>query len=227
MAAAGKVFGTTELLEQILLDLPYRQLFSLMRISRNWQATIAGSPKIRTALFLAPDTWRAERTRFTFPFDVQDRCTQPTIAKLYEQILVGSTYATHVLKPAAFVIFGREKGFLYPRRNEISGASGEGSSWRSMFLTQPPVKAVSLFHCPGGELRLRLDRMECDWRRRGFDIRMVKHMSCRNEAGVTLEDAAKTAKEMRPAAMALLRHDGLGESALEFVIDGFVNEGSE
>lgn len=58
MTAAASVLGTCELLEQILLQLPLRQLLLAQRISKTFHELIQDSPSIRRALFLprASDT---------------------------------------------------------------------------------------------------------------------------------------------------------------------------
>lgn len=59
-AAAAKVFGTTELLEMILLDLPgspgtvLLNQFRLQRVSKQFQQTISGSSALRQAMCLEP-----------------------------------------------------------------------------------------------------------------------------------------------------------------------------
>lgn len=52
MSTASQVFATTELLEAILLELPGHDILRSQRVSRQWQATIIGSPKLQQALFM-------------------------------------------------------------------------------------------------------------------------------------------------------------------------------
>ncbi|KAK3058359.1 hypothetical protein LTR09_001437 [Extremus antarcticus] len=50
---SSRVFNTTELLEQILLNLPREDAARLQRVSTQWHDTVTGSPKLRVALHLS------------------------------------------------------------------------------------------------------------------------------------------------------------------------------
>lgn len=52
----NRVFGTTQLLEAIILQLPCREVFLAQGVARYWKATIAGLAMLQKALFLRPTT---------------------------------------------------------------------------------------------------------------------------------------------------------------------------
>jgi hypothetical protein len=56
MAASAKVFDTYELLEDILLRLPLRQLLIVQRVSKIFRQLVQNSLRIQKALFLTPVT---------------------------------------------------------------------------------------------------------------------------------------------------------------------------
>ena len=56
-AARQAVFGTSELLEQIILYLPMKTIFGIQRVCQKFRNVIATSPEIQTKMFL-----RRERT---------------------------------------------------------------------------------------------------------------------------------------------------------------------
>lgn len=53
---ADKVFGITELLENILMRLPTKDLLFAQKVCKQWQHVIASSTPIQKALFFAPGT---------------------------------------------------------------------------------------------------------------------------------------------------------------------------
>jgi hypothetical protein len=53
-AVAARAFGTVELLEAVLLNLPCAQLLSVRGVAKKWHQTIQGSIRLRRALFLKP-----------------------------------------------------------------------------------------------------------------------------------------------------------------------------
>lgn len=53
-ALVAQVFGTVELLEKILSELPIRYLLLVQRVSKYWQQVIDGSTKLQQALFFEP-----------------------------------------------------------------------------------------------------------------------------------------------------------------------------
>ncbi|WPB01871.1 uncharacterized protein RHO25_006503 [Cercospora beticola] len=50
--AAPRVFGITELLENVLINLPFEDLFVLQRVDKHFNSTIAGSKALRTIMHL-------------------------------------------------------------------------------------------------------------------------------------------------------------------------------
>lgn len=54
LTAAGAVFSTYELMEEMLLHLPLPDLFILQRVSSTWQCVAKRSEAIRRKMFLLP-----------------------------------------------------------------------------------------------------------------------------------------------------------------------------
>ncbi|KAK4989311.1 hypothetical protein LTR50_003303 [Elasticomyces elasticus] len=61
-AAVDNVFLLPELLEQILLQVPIKDVLVYQRVCGQWQAVIASSIRLQRALFFAPDWTRGART---------------------------------------------------------------------------------------------------------------------------------------------------------------------
>ncbi|KAK5677249.1 hypothetical protein LTS10_010438 [Elasticomyces elasticus] len=59
----AKVFGITELLENILLHLPLIDLLFSQRVCKTWHNVVSGSSKIQKALFFTPGTKEDATTR--------------------------------------------------------------------------------------------------------------------------------------------------------------------
>ena len=64
--ARRAVFNTTELLENILLHLPARSIYSAYRVSHQWKSLVSTSINIKKKLFLLPSTskevWKLDHT---------------------------------------------------------------------------------------------------------------------------------------------------------------------
>lgn len=208
--AALKVFGTTELLEQILLELPLRSLFPMMRVSSVWKATINGSVKIQRALFLQPCIRGIDPEDFSFPEEANNDLS-PVISDLHEHILASAENGSHTLNPLARVIFHHKyrDNFEYHHFESVfNNNTTTASSWRTMLVIQPPVKTVNVY------LKLFMwCRKMCPEKRESYSL---KDMLCTNEAGLTLGDIAETMGMMREAALPLLRNEDDGEDTLEF-----------
>ncbi|KAK5171952.1 uncharacterized protein LTR77_003589 [Saxophila tyrrhenica] len=55
--AAAKLFGTVELLEAILLEIPTRDIILAANTCLGWRAVVEGSKALREELISAPDLW--------------------------------------------------------------------------------------------------------------------------------------------------------------------------
>jgi hypothetical protein len=69
------VFDTNELLENILSYLPFKELFVLQSVSRQWRGVIASSPGLQETMFLRPhsttskNTWILENFAYHAPLE--------------------------------------------------------------------------------------------------------------------------------------------------------------
>ncbi|KAK4505879.1 hypothetical protein PRZ48_003844 [Zasmidium cellare] len=67
--AADAVFNTAELIEKILLDVPFRTLLTSQRVSKQWKDAIAGSKEIQEKLFLRPAKAKGAFRKFSYLLD--------------------------------------------------------------------------------------------------------------------------------------------------------------
>lgn len=72
-SAREQVFGTNELLETILLQLPMREIFVVQSVARSWQDAIAACPAIQEKLFLRRsekplETWMLVNAKGEYAF---------------------------------------------------------------------------------------------------------------------------------------------------------------
>lgn len=127
-----------ELLEMVLLQLPMCDLLFAQSVCKHWEATIKGSSKVRKALFFDP-----------------------------ESSPLGEIYSKDSVKNQ--LLYNRFRGWQIPINNEYNGPVASfiefssatigdldhiwqpTSSWRKMFLTQPPYEDLSLFIVSGVE----------------------------------------------------------------------------
>lgn len=149
MAAATRVFGTFELLENILIRVSTKDLLHSQRVGKVWKGTIDNSPVLQRALFFLP---------------VSKRVVTFTIKPLwYEKTLYGANYLEWNLKTwvegectvnplfrqlfdiMSYVDRNHEVGVVettlsdYIAKHLPSGYSNRNASWRRMMPTQPPV----------------------------------------------------------------------------------------
>lgn len=68
-ALAQQVFGTTELLEEVLLKLPMKDLFMSQKVCKRWKAVLEQSIRIQRTIFFVPATTKddSEVIGFEFP----------------------------------------------------------------------------------------------------------------------------------------------------------------
>lgn len=170
-ALYNAVFLTTELLENILEQLPMRDLLLAQRVCRKWKAVIEGSEYMQQLLYLKPAEakfcWRVEDTA---PWDL------PTLTKVeadyklrpgesmkatlfrhmdvnplvmvndpFQVMFDGPAMLENKLGTLAFVPQMRHKTWRNPK-----------ASWRRMLLSQPPVEMFvegegpCYMYCRGG-----------------------------------------------------------------------------
>lgn len=126
MAAREKLFGTTEILENVLLCVDQRTLLtSAQRVCRTWQQLIAESPKLQQHLFLRP----APESVTTV--------VNPLLAEKFphwfsQKVGDGNEQFTP-FEP------GDLESYDLARESRNTAFIHEGATWRKMLPRQPPV----------------------------------------------------------------------------------------
>ncbi|KAF2169079.1 hypothetical protein M409DRAFT_21090 [Zasmidium cellare ATCC 36951] len=128
ISACAKVFGTAELADQILLDLPLRDLLcGAQQVSRQWKDAVETSNLVQEHLFMKPI------------------CDKRVYAYMSAVILQWWTRDEHwhiprmVLENPFLILLSHEKVCL-----QDEAFTRPGASWRKMLITQPPVGEA---HC--------------------------------------------------------------------------------
>lgn len=181
---ALQVFNTVELLESILLHLPTKDVLLAQRVSKSWKGTVTGSLRLQKALFLVPCR-KAAKTFFhewLNPF----WSTSTSAEEFYDNFAVtdvttkGEIIVNPLLKPMLSLYTASGEGEFGTNHNitEDIFASQESSSWREMFVTQPPLLGI--------DVGIEIEEGEWDW----------SACSPEAESGVTLADLAKTLKDI-------------------------------
>ncbi|CAK4031985.1 hypothetical protein AC579_8093 [Lecanosticta acicola] len=149
----SKVFQTYELLERILLFLPFHDRFVVQRTCRTWRSLIHRSKIIRQEMYLAPagsplkpieDAYNvyAGRTRSLYrPTPVRLNLAAEVLGLINEPSGRG-----HRIPLATFGVSDQNLFLQF----DIKGMpvyetkiAHEAASWRRMLLTQPPITAVN------------------------------------------------------------------------------------
>lgn len=161
-SACDKVFGTTELLEDILLYLKPLEILVLQRVSRNFLDCVADSPGLQRKLFYKastapPEEWLAVRSQdiagklhhdFTFVANF-DRLKSVRISKIVPctplricpTLEFNDKY--YLEAPSASLVCGNMSCFLKPSGNFVGNPLG--GSWERMFLTKPACTRATMF----------------------------------------------------------------------------------
>lgn len=163
--AATRTFALPELLEQILLHLPQRDLLLDQRVSRPFHNTISSSPKLQRALFFAPDPFLPSSpiTYLNPTTGTTSAHTRPQNNRLLLRAFPGvyptvSPVLVNLPPSREDLNLGRpgpeswswDLCISFPATGsalpaETSAATAyEGASWRRMFLSQPPCKQLHL-----------------------------------------------------------------------------------
>lgn len=118
---AAKVFGVTELLEKILLELPMTDLLLIQRVSRQFKSTIDGSITIQQALFFKPLPSKADKLDWADP----EARSNPLLCGPFLTGPFGK-------------IVGCDEAFWL--KQDLRKLRPESSAW-NMLLTQPPTRS--------------------------------------------------------------------------------------
>lgn len=163
-AARKAVFNTPELLENIILFLPYKDILTkVQRLSRQWKNVVSSSPVIRSKLWTSIQNMRAvQPTRFT------DEQTYPVSSHwgqqetpIYPHTLTSNTilldrsvesWRFSWRGDSAFSWLDENRSdsnasqsaaidFFYHKTGDTqnNSANGTRSTWKDMYLTNPPI----------------------------------------------------------------------------------------
>lgn len=122
--AAARVFSIFELAQQILLELPIRDLIHLPRVAKQFQSTVANSKPLQRALFLKPLTGKSVIL------------VKPTPGRMVFLSDEGSEVSVHVLGNP----FARRVMNGLNKKN--AAFLNQEASWRRMLLCQPPIRRI-------------------------------------------------------------------------------------
>lgn len=129
-----------ELLETILLQLPIFDLLFCQSVCKRWQATVKDSPNVRKALFLGgdPDSLMAGHSERA----VENRLLHDRFSGW--KMLGTNDYGDPITR------FRVDDTWPAPiATNDSPNLQHPSSSWRQMFLTQPPCEDVKFFPACG------------------------------------------------------------------------------
>lgn len=159
------VFETVELLEQILLHLPMKDLLLKSRVCKHWQNAIIGSLCIQRALFMKPEPTGCVM-RFRLP-DTLNKISEDDPIRFWYGQKGGHDFQLAYLNPLLVeqkehpeyqVLLDRaeegmiEKFTALPIKNCIDIKSC--GSWQRMYLTQPPETTIR-YVIPRTNFRIR------------------------------------------------------------------------
>ncbi|KAF1348857.1 hypothetical protein BDV97DRAFT_370088 [Delphinella strobiligena] len=150
--ASVAVFETAEMLEQILLHLPMKDLLLASRVCGGWQDTIISSLQIQRALFMKPEPVSCVM-RFRPP-DRLNKIPENDSTRFWETQKAGHdfrlAYPNPLLVKGPISVWSNllsRAGTYYsedistlPVKNFMKSKSG--GSWQRMYLTQPPESSV-------------------------------------------------------------------------------------
>lgn len=152
-SAIEQVLRTTELLESVLLGLPLVDVLLAQMVSKQWQATIVGSLALQKALCFAPrEKVRRKEKSLVYPeiqryTDTLDRLSADDF--LIEAARSRMTTANPLLTRLFQRYYGSEKAeFVYNRTSTSLTSTSHISSWRSMFISQPPATRATVTLLP-------------------------------------------------------------------------------
>jgi hypothetical protein len=157
--ARRAVFDTPELLENIILFLPVKDVFAkVQRLSRSWKAVVDSSHAIQTKLWLRSQSGTViQPTKYSndHAFEVHDWFQElaypmypsDVVLNPFLEIDSASFYTTPMSSffestesPYAVTLFGRSRSVNGNDRPAVQSSH----NWRNMYLTEPPITTASL-----------------------------------------------------------------------------------
>ncbi|KAK3631969.1 hypothetical protein LTR56_012443 [Elasticomyces elasticus] len=179
-----RLFGVAELLENVLLGLPLRDLLLSQRVCRTWRGNVKQSSMIQRALFLKPSATITMISHLVYGSESKHeiheihRCRDTSTEHTLPLMCRGKIFPT--LNPLASEYLSEHDPFCRLRltSDELLGQIADSTSSASignMYLTHPPMREAWL-HCKS-------------W----------AYASCchqlRNEAGLTVKDLVTQIKD--------------------------------
>ncbi|KAK5726346.1 hypothetical protein LTR17_012777 [Elasticomyces elasticus] len=162
--ASDNVLKLPELLENILLQLPMRDLLFAQKVCKTWKLIIDASPAIQKALFFAPGT--VEDVAYISPghlsttacmeaFESSGRSGYLRNAKYQSARESTAKQCGYAINPLLAVYHEHAYRFLF-RPEPWRSDANPSASWSRMFFTQPPgVTRATTFlglECPDEEV---------------------------------------------------------------------------
>ncbi|KAK4916477.1 hypothetical protein LTR49_015575 [Elasticomyces elasticus] len=130
LVAQCNVLDLPELLENVLLKLPIRDLLFSQKVCQHWKATVDSSIRIQRALFFVPGT--ANDVSHTTPSHIFTTVCSEEDAK--HSRLRRPGYAMNCL----LVIYDESRSESKFRSEPLCSSAEPRGSWSRMFFTQPP-----------------------------------------------------------------------------------------
>lgn len=174
-SAAHRVYGTTELLEKVLLQLLTKDLLLAQKVNRRFKAVIDACPGIQRALFFKPGRAPKDGKHLTEPF------ANPLFASKYfpntsvlvvhshpKQVTFLRAVYTHEFENAKDKDRKKERRAVLSLRtvrcDELACKTSRlikklhvNGSWRRMLLTQPPLETWTMLNGRHLTVRTRVD----------------------------------------------------------------------
>ncbi|KAF2490499.1 hypothetical protein BU16DRAFT_155039 [Lophium mytilinum] len=190
-SAMDRVLGVTELLENILLKLPIRDIFQAQRVCKQWKTLIDTSPSLQQAMWLVPlslSSPPAEYETYPCPEDlplfrpyaidrhiVKTKHLNPVLPQRYGGAkLMISGLLLHwepFLDANTLAIPAADVDSFSPGRKGYAQAN-----WGKMQVCKPLITNAQAF---------------CFSRVGGGSMRISPFMELHNDTGVTMEDVVK------------------------------------
>ncbi|KAK4542575.1 hypothetical protein LTR36_006623 [Oleoguttula mirabilis] len=163
MATCDRVLGTYELLEDILLHLPLKDMLLAQKVSKSWLATISRSLEIQQALCMKPIESRSisaqhlqRLQRGTSHYDALQQRVFDGLVRPAHRVAVLNPLAENIVWDKGDERFQSiiHNGIVDPstrlHHGSPSGVGSDEASWRHMQVFQPKVRRVD-FSCGCGK----------------------------------------------------------------------------
>lgn len=163
MAASVQVFGTYELLEDVLLHLPLFDLLLAERVSKEFQSIIKRSQKIGQVLFRDPiiaNTTMVYRARrfsnnlLNSWYTTDGMRHHPIVNPFIDCFSKGNEYSGHRILHNGFIDMSNDKGQHGIADERVEAFLRKKASWKSTLMLQPPPHIVR-FTCSNGKCKTR------------------------------------------------------------------------